>query len=95
MSLSELREQIDKIDEQIVDLFIERMKVSGEIAQVKQADGKAVFDPQREKEKIEMIERQAGEEWQKDAKQLYSLMMELSRGYQRRLGVDLVWMHTD
>ena len=86
MSLSELREQIDKIDEQIVDLFIERMKVSGEIAKVKQADGKAVFDPQREKEKLAEIGRLAGGEWQADAEKLYSLLMELSRTYQARLG---------
>ncbi len=95
MNLKELRQQIDEIDEQIVPLFIERMKVSGEIARVKHAEGQAVFDPQREKVKIEEIERLAGEEWKNDAKKLYSVMMELSRGYQRRLGVELIWKHTD
>ena len=44
---------------------------------------------------IEEIERRAGEEWKNDAKKLYSVMMELSRGYQRRLGVELIWKHTD
>lgn len=86
MNLKELRQQIDKIDEQIVDLFKERMKISGEIAKVKQAEGKAVPDPQREKEKLAEIGRLAGEEWQSDAEKLYALLMELSRTYQARLG---------
>ena len=95
MDLTELRQQIDQIDEKILALFIERMEVSGQIAQVKQAEGKAVFDPQREKEKIAEIERLAGEEWRADAKKLYTVLMELSRAYQRRLGVELVWKHSD
>ncbi len=88
MDLRELRQQIDRIDEQIVELFIERMKVSGEIARVKQAEGKAVLDPRREQEKLAEIARLAGAEWQTEAKQLYALLMELSRTYQARLGAE-------
>ena len=88
MDLTELRKQIDQIDEQLVAHFIDRMKVSGEIAAVKQASGKAVFDPEREKEKIAEIRRLAGDEWKDDADRLYSLIMELSREHQRRLGAE-------
>ena len=88
MNIQELRQQIDEIDEQIVSLFIERMEVSGAIARVKQASGKAVFDSEREKVKIAEIERLAGDEWKEDASRLYSLIMELSREHQRRLGAE-------
>ena len=88
MDLTELRRQIDQIDEQLVALFIDRMKVSGEVAAVKKASGKAVFDPERETVKIAEIRRLAGDEWKDDADRLYSLIMELSREHQRRLGAE-------
>ena len=45
--LQECRQQIDKIDDQIVKLFEERMKVCEEVAQYKIRTGKQVLDPQR------------------------------------------------
>ena len=35
MELKELREKFDTIDDQIVDLFVERMKTSAQIAKFK------------------------------------------------------------
>ena len=52
MDLSQLRQQIDTIDRQIVNLYEERMDVSRQVAEYKIETGKKVFDKQREQEKI-------------------------------------------
>ena len=39
MELQELRERIDDIDEELLSVFAERMKVSAEIARVKREQG--------------------------------------------------------
>ena len=50
LDLTQLREKIDSIDDQIVRLFEERMAVSEKVAQFKIETGKPVFDPEREKQ---------------------------------------------
>lgn len=42
--LSKLRQDIDRIDRQIVELFEERMGVSRQVAEYKIANGKKVLD---------------------------------------------------
>ena len=44
MDLSQLRQQIDTIDRQIVNLYEERMDVSRQVAEYKIETGKKVFD---------------------------------------------------
>ena len=50
--LGKLRDQIDSIDDQIVQLFEERMKVAEGVAAYKRSVGKPVLDKEREKIKI-------------------------------------------
>ena len=50
LDLTQLREKIDSIDDQIVRLFEERMAVSEKVARIKIETGKPVFDPEREKQ---------------------------------------------
>ena len=52
MDLNELRGQIDSIDEQLVKLFSERMKISGRIAEYKTENGLPIYDEKREIEKL-------------------------------------------
>ena len=47
MDLSQLRQQIDTIDRQIVNLYEERMDVSRQVAEYKIETGKKVFDRNR------------------------------------------------
>ena len=42
--LLELREEIDRIDKQMVELFEKRMQVCGQVAEYKIETGKKVFD---------------------------------------------------
>ena len=53
MSLSKIREKINKIDDEMKSLFKERMDCSNEVAAVKIADQDKVFKPLREKEIVE------------------------------------------
>ena len=53
MDLGVLRDQIDDIDKQIIRLFEERMDVAEQVARYKIGCGKPVYDPVRERSKIE------------------------------------------
>ena len=52
MDIKGLREKIDEIDGQLVKLFEERMRVSGEIGRYKNEIGMPVLDPERERAKL-------------------------------------------
>lgn len=83
--LNELRLAIDAADSDLVDAFVRRMEVAGEIAEAKRDIGKAVFDPAREKLKLDSVEALAGEKMGKYTRSLYSLLMELSKDHQNRI----------
>ena len=51
-SLVELREALDKIDNEIAELYEKRMEVCRKVGEYKVKSGKKVFDRQREKEKL-------------------------------------------
>lgn len=46
-SLDSLRQQIDDIDKQIVDLLAQRLRVCGDVARIKENTGAAVIQPMR------------------------------------------------
>ena len=52
MDLAEIRIKLDEIDKQIENLFEERMRLCGEVAEFKIRTGKPVYDAKREQEKI-------------------------------------------
>lgn len=79
------REKIDEIDKQLVKLFSDRMQVCAEIAGYKKENGLPVLDARREREKMSMVIEQTPEALRDYTPILYSLIMELSRGYQNRL----------
>ena len=57
MDLLEIRGRLDQIDTQIEKLFEERMRLCSEVAEYKIATGKAVYDAEREKQKIDQFRR--------------------------------------
>ncbi len=83
MDLLECRDKLDEIDEKIVELFEERMAVCGEAAENKIASGKAVYDAEREKQKLDAVSAKANSEFNQIAvRELFSQMMTISRKYQ-------------
>ena len=55
MELKELRQEIDTLDAQLVELFKKRMQVCGEIGRCKQEIGLPVLDSGRERDKLAQI----------------------------------------
>ena len=86
IDLAKSRESIDRIDKQIVNLFEERMKVAGDVAEYKKNTGKKVFDPEREAQKLETLGAMASTKFNERAVQeLFSQIMSISRKYQYTL----------
>lgn len=86
LDLLEIRNQIDTIDDQIVKLFEERMKLCSDVAEYKIQNGKEVLDRKREKEKLEVLSRKASNSFNQVAVQeLFKQVMAMSRKLQYRL----------
>ena len=84
--LLELRDEIDVIDRQIVELFERRMAVSEEVAEYKISTGKKVFDKERERSKIETLTAMAHNDFNRHGiEELFSQIMSMSRKKQYQL----------
>ena len=84
MDLNQLRLEIDKIDDAMVQLFVQRMEVSARIADYKKENDLPIFVPAREQAKLQDVAEKAGADMQIYTKVLYDLLFELSRGYQSK-----------
>lgn len=83
LDLMECRNKLDVIDREIVRLFEERMTVCGDVAEYKIGTGKAVYDAEREKQKIAAVQDLAHSDFNKDAvKEIFSQLMAISRKFQ-------------
>ncbi|MGL4362698.1 MAG: chorismate mutase [Cellulosilyticaceae bacterium] len=81
--LKECRKEIDKIDEQLIQLFEKRMEVVSEVARYKAANGLEIFQKKREDEVIEKnLKRLTKPDLQIYTTQFFEKLMELSRIYQ-------------
>ena len=88
MDINELRQQIDGIDDELVELFRRRMDVSREIAAYKKAEGQKVYDGARERSKLADIAQKSGEDMREYSTILWSLLMDLSKTYQVSLSAE-------
>ena len=85
-SLEELRNQLDEIDGQIVDLYQRRMDICAEVGEYKIGAGKKVFDKNREREKLETVSAGVSDElYKKGIKELFEQLMSVSRKLQYQL----------
>ena len=83
--LSELRIQLDEIDDQIVSLYERRMKVAEEVAEFKISTGKKVYDKEREMAKLASVKAKThGELNARGIEELYEQIMSISRKLQYR-----------
>ncbi len=85
MNLTELRAQMDQVDEQLVALLTQRMALAQDIAQWKQQENLPALDVRREREKLEAITENAPEDMEQPLRVVYSLLFELSRARQDAL----------
>ncbi len=84
MELQDLRTEIDRIDDQLVKLFAQRMDIAAQIGDYKKARNLPVFVPAREREKLQDVAEKAGSEMANYTRVLYSMLFELSRSYQSK-----------
>lgn len=86
MDLIAIRKQLDEIDGSIIELFEKRMQLCGDVARFKIETGTAVFDKERENQKIQSVRELAhGTFNQKAAEEIFSQLMTISRRYQYQL----------
>ena len=85
MDLSQYRDQIDQIADELIQLFARRMETAAQIAQWKRQAGKPVMDAGRERAKLLDVMGKCPDEFKDYAVSLYSLLFELSRSYQHRI----------
>ena len=84
MDLKEIRNQIDLIDDELVQLFVKRMALSAQVADYKKAHHLPIYVPAREREVLQTVAERAGQDLDNYARVLYSMIFELSRSYQRK-----------
>lgn len=78
MDINELRTQIDSVDRQIIELFQQRMAISEDIANYKQASSKPIYDPERERKKLVEVANMVSPDLRTGAIMLFSTLFELS-----------------
>ena len=81
--LSELRQQIDEIDGQLIDLLVRRMGIMNDVAAAKRAKGISTVDPARERDILNRVMDQAGPEYETEMKMIFSTLFNLSKAKQR------------
>ena len=82
MELQDLRNEIDTIDRELVDLFLRRMNIAAEVAEYKKANDLPVLDASRERALLDKVSELSGEEFEAYTRTLYATILDLSRSYQ-------------
>lgn len=84
MELSEIRTRIDAVDDRLLELFLERMALSEEVAAYKREHHLPILNKQREREILAKVTQRAGEQ-ERYAYHLFSTLFELARSRQAEL----------
>ena len=84
--LDQYRQEIDHIDEELVELFLRRMEITGKVGEWKAAHGVPVLDAGRERQVIAAKTALAADPARRaDVAELYESIMAISRRQQRGL----------
>ena len=85
-NLTQLRDQIDGIDQKLVELFKQRMAVSRQVAAYKQEHGLPTLDAGRERALLAKVGSLAGEDLADYTEAVFRSIMAASRSYQKQCG---------
>lgn len=91
MELENLRNEIDQIDRELVKLFVQRMQISEQVADIKKNQNLPIYVPARERDILQKVADLAGPNMANYTRVLYSMLFELSRSYQSKHNTE----HTD
>lgn len=84
MELSEIRNQIDSVDDRLLSLFLERMTLAEEVAAYKNEHHLPILNKERERAVLAHVTEQAGDK-ERYAYHLFSTLFELARSRQAEL----------
>lgn len=84
MEITDIRAQIDQVDDELVQLFVKRMDLSAQVADYKKAHNMPIYAPAREREILQDVAEKAGPDMANYTRVLYSMLFELSRSYQSK-----------
>ena len=85
IDLKTVRGEIDRIDEELVALFLKRLQVSRDVAMAKREMGGAITDPAREREILTRVSEEAGPENEHAARLFFSTLFSISKARQRNI----------
>ncbi len=85
MEIEKLRNEIDEIDNELVEILQKRLDVAAKIAEYKRENGLAVLDRARERELLNKVSKKAGENYESEARIFFNSLMGISRAYQSKL----------
>lgn len=84
MEITDIRNEIDQVDRELVQLFVKRMGLSAQISDYKKAHNMPIYAPARERQILQDVSKMAGPEMANYTRVLYSMLFELSRSYQSK-----------
>ena len=84
MDLIELRNEIDKIDDDILTLFLKRMETAKKVAEYKKENGLSTMQKGREREILKKVSEKSGDEMAEYSRILFATLMDLSKSYQNK-----------
>ena len=82
MDLEEIRQEIDRVDGQMKNLFLKRMDLCGKVIETKKRTGAAVYAPKREQEILSARTEDVKEAYRLVCGAFFKQTMEISRAYQ-------------
>ena len=82
--LTEIRKDIDRLDDELLGLLIKRLKLGKEIGEVKREIGKVVADEAREKQIFQRLIKNAGNKMpEENIIEIFSKILKISRKIQK------------
>ena len=84
MELSEIRAKIDVVDDQLLDLFLQRMALAEEVGRYKDEHHLPILNKTREREVLAKVTERSGEQ-ERYAYHLFSTLFELARSRQAEM----------
>ena len=84
MDLTKIREEIDEIDNQLIQLFAKRMETVAQVAEYKKNNNLPIFHSGREREILNRISLLVKDDMSVYARMLYNTLFDISRSYQSK-----------
>ena len=85
MEITALREKINQIDDEMLDLFLQRMDISESIAAYKKSHSLPILNRERERQILAEMMEKAGEDQELYVYRFFSTLMDLSKARQAEL----------